>query len=452
MSKDDRIKDLPSYKDLASQIEGVESLSALWPLLRLLRLVKTELPVSLEKIQSLKAQADDLITLPDRFNDAFAARGWVAYENLNLEVMKSAAEYAETGRTEQGEQELIEYYQSEENLRFCLMQMKAVRSWMPRAALAEKAKRDYLEGRYHASVPVVLALMDGLVSDVATTGFFAQGTEMEAWDSVAGHSTGLGVICKIFNKGRRKTTSEPIDQPYRHGIMHGRDLGYDNKLVATKCWAALFAIREWALKYDAAQSRGDSSEKEEGLWESLRGLADIGAQLQENREVKRQLSEWKARDNLQDVLLGGIFEEGSPEQVAEMALRSWKRGNYGAIAKLISRLSGKETLSKRAGRIRSQIEPKLAEEFEILAIKDQAAAISIIAIRVVGQTSFAEENEELFFGLRMSYEDSEARPVIRGRAEGSWKVIEASLYRPRERAELMEETQNKTDPTDAKRR
>ena len=43
------------------------------------------------------------------------------------------------------------------------------------------------------------------------------------------------------------TRAEEIQIPYRHGIVHGMDLGYNNKYVAAKCWVAALP-RDWALK------------------------------------------------------------------------------------------------------------------------------------------------------------------------------------------------------------
>ena len=62
--------------------------------------------------------------------------------------------------------------------------MKGVEDYRPRYDLAEKAKEDYLAGRYHACVPVVLTIIDGIVNDIEQKGFFAQGVDLTAWDSI----------------------------------------------------------------------------------------------------------------------------------------------------------------------------------------------------------------------------------------------------------------------------
>ncbi len=76
--------------------------------------------------------------------------------------------------------------------------------------LAGKALIDYQEERYHACVPVVLALLDGLVNELheKRRGFFADEVDISAWDSVAAHSSGLNVLGGIFKKGRQKTVTE----------------------------------------------------------------------------------------------------------------------------------------------------------------------------------------------------------------------------------------------------
>ena len=51
-----------------------------------------------------------------------------------------------------------------------------------------------------------------------------------------------------MSASRKKTVVTQISMPFRHGIIHGRDLGYANKLVSTKAFFALFAMREWGLK------------------------------------------------------------------------------------------------------------------------------------------------------------------------------------------------------------
>lgn len=54
-------------------------------------------------------------------------------------------------------------------------------------------------------------------------------------DSIAAHETGLKALARIMGRGRNRTNEEIISVPYRNGILHGRDLAFDNKVVAAKC-------------------------------------------------------------------------------------------------------------------------------------------------------------------------------------------------------------------------
>lgn len=60
-------------------------------------------------LEQLKEQAS-ILEIPDRFNDLFSAQGWVAYESMNLDVMKGAIGVYESGGMEKAEQYLSESY------------------------------------------------------------------------------------------------------------------------------------------------------------------------------------------------------------------------------------------------------------------------------------------------------------------------------------------------------
>src|SRR5258708_18619854 len=50
----------------------------------------------------------------------------------------------------------------------------------------------------------------------------------------------------IFFKQISVTITEPVEELYRNGIMHGTVLNFDNIIVATKAWNMLFAVMDWA--------------------------------------------------------------------------------------------------------------------------------------------------------------------------------------------------------------
>ncbi|WP_234964988.1 hypothetical protein [Acinetobacter johnsonii] len=113
--------------------------------------------------------------------------------------------------------------------------------------MLELLKLDYQAGRYHACIPLLLALIDGLANDIsAHVGFFAGKTDLELFDSITAHETGLPFLKTIMNSSRTTTTTKEISIPYRNGILHGRDLNFANKEVASKCWWVLASLIEWS--------------------------------------------------------------------------------------------------------------------------------------------------------------------------------------------------------------
>jgi hypothetical protein len=117
----------------------------------------------------------------------------------------------------------------------------------------------------------------------------SEGADLTAWDSMAAHDQGLERFADLFRKSRKKTRTEEISVPYRNGIMHGMDLEYDNEIVAAKCWAALFAVREWALKAENGELTPPPEEPEPTL-------AEVLEKEQQIQESKKKREEWEPRD------------------------------------------------------------------------------------------------------------------------------------------------------------
>ena len=88
--------------------------------------------------------------------------------------------------------------------------MLALWAWKdtPRSRLLDLAYIDHKAGRYHASIPVVLAQIDGLAFDTSKESFFSKKSPLVIENSVAGHETGLKQLSNMANKYRDKTHSK----------------------------------------------------------------------------------------------------------------------------------------------------------------------------------------------------------------------------------------------------
>lgn len=243
-------------------------------------------------------------------------------------------------------------------------------------------------------------------------------------DKIAGHNSGLTALAALFGKSRTKTTTEKITLPYRNGIIHGRDLGYANKLIATKVWSCLFAVADWARKIEGGDKHKPTTEtKEPSIWEVLQTCVNT-------QKKKDLIAKWKPRSIRigKDVNVSGDafdYQEGTPERTFVEFVEFWKSGNYGEMARRLKDI-GRQPISKRAGEVRNDYGATQVDNFEILAITDQAAAITEIKANIL----FSKENgtKEKEVTIRMICETPKGEPAIRDQCDAIWKIIEAGFY------------------------
>ena len=424
---DSLIRDIPRIKKVLEDAKNIRTLKTIspfmLPLLRLFGIDVSQIKEALANVENLDRMTEELAAIPDRFNDLFAKRGWIIYDLMNLEVAKATIVKAEAGDIDGAEADLVNYYNAE-TVEWKLRTMMGVEAFRPRGPLAEKAFVDYKEERYHACVPVVLALLDGLVNELheKRRGFFAEEVNLQAWDSIAAHDKGLNALVKIFQTGRYKTTSETITIPYRNGILHGMDLGYDNRMVAAKSWAALFATRDWALRVEQGLLQAPPKEPKE-TW------GDLFRQIRENEEDKVLLGAWKPRVLVigEDIPKAGdpsMFAEGSPEQRLAEFLSYWEARNYGRMAQYLPSMFG-GSVKKIAGQVRELYSSKPLEKFEFQEIKDEAPAITNIEVKL----RYEEDGNpvERVVVVRLLSEDAKGNPVVRGKPSSVWRIVNWGL-------------------------
>lgn len=368
----------------------------------------------------IKHQAEILL-LPDQFNEIFAPLGWIAYESLNLEVMKKAIEIAEEAGVKDAEMFLAEHY-NEETLKWGIIRFNGHADFRKRLRLIELAKEDYIAKRYHACIPLLLSLTDGLVNDVSKhVGLFSENSDMTAWDSIAAHETGLQSLAKLLGKGRNKTNEEEITIPFRNGILHGRELSFDNKLVAAKCWSTLFAVRDWAGSI--ADGKKQPKPKKQVSWSELLN------QIAENERTKKLLEQWRPRtpkelSHLPNFGSADCLPEGSPEKAVADFVDNWSKKRYGKMAEAL--LEFVDTpLGKKAGQVKQDFGYLDLTSYKIEAVEDKAASASHVLVRLEISTQSEPRIEEVW--VRAIYQDQENNPLIRGDKGGNWKIVQNSF-------------------------
>ncbi|WP_458210965.1 hypothetical protein [Haladaptatus sp. NG-SE-30] len=438
------ISDIPSLQELKEDIQTFDQFksrfSNIEPLLLILNINTQNIENAFQEFEDIKKNGEIILGLPDKFNYYFVEYGWVCYDRINAEVAKSAIELAESGDLEAAEKELANYY-DDETIRHQITWLKEIdpflekkdpfdhdggeveyRETQSRLDLTLKALEDYNEERYHACIPVVLALLDGLAQQVyvdvygESRSLTAEEANHEAWDSIAGHSTGLEQLKnEILKKGRQKTRTEEIELPYRNGIMHGMDINYDNKLVAAKTWNLLFAVGEWARK--ARQDEPTVAEKD-----SDPTLEEALEPNEEKQKAEKRMDEWGPRiiGIGQDIPVDGDPEEydkGTPERALVELLSKWKVENYGHMANYFR---GSDGGAEDPRLVSYQFDNIRLESFNLIDVIDDAPAATDITVEIHIERFGNEETEEK--EVRLVRQADDGSPKIWGEGGGEWAI------------------------------
>lgn len=416
---DKKISDNPSNKKLKENIEGMKSILGISSLMGVQPTSKT-----LELLEDIENQKQ-ILFLPDEFNRLFSDMGWFAYETMSATVIEKAIANMNTSGEEAAKSIIIEYY-NKETLRFHIKRMNVHESFKIRMDLIYKAFEDYEAERYYSCIPLLLMICDGIVNDVTKSkGLAADATNMEVWDCVAGHSSSLEKAKTIFVKGRNKTTTDKITLPYRNGILHGRDLNYANKELATKCWNMLFAIRDWTKSYISENDRKTEFEKKQK--DNEKPLVEIINGYYEHKEkmtqVQQYLDSWKKRDltPIIDFPESGKSEEylgDTPEKAVVKFIEYLQSKNYGYMSKMMNSRNKKDTPAE----LRKNFSKYTVNSFKINEVIDCSPSITeVMIILNVSVSSNIIINKKVTF--RMIFENELGNACIRDVEAGEWKII-----------------------------
>lgn len=364
--------------------------------------------INLDEPANLVHDIDMFIELQKDFNEMFASRGWVVHDWIDVRAAHRALSLAKAGDFAAADEVLVRAY-TVESVRHGLQQMRNRRWFAKRHELALLALADFEAERFHASVPVVLLLIDGLGKDLTGAGFLRQGVRFAKEDSFLEIGPGLTTLLSTMTASRGSTSTDTISVPHRHGIMHGVDLGYGNVLVAAKAWGALLAIGAHASQLEDSRSV-PAPPPLKGLRGQLRDLADSA---QRTTAFKRAVDEWRPRDP--NGVLDSPPEEGTPEQVVEALLAAWRDGRWGPMAACTAD-SRKQQPGPIAGRLRKVLAERPAG-FLLCHVQDEYVGSSSIVARLVWQDGETTDVE-----LRVWYEDEEGLSA-RGTGRGDWRVL-----------------------------
>ncbi|MFD2966201.1 hypothetical protein [Sphingobacterium bambusae] len=422
------IKNNKLFKDLEAKIADADILRK--------HLIATDQSGSnleqLAELEQMLKSFDALSNLADNFNRLYGDMGWVAHESMQTDLLKHVVEDGLGGNLKAGEIRLVAYYNSNQ-LQSLLKQFKRRSPFKERYGLYRAAFEDTLAGRYHASIPLLLMMMDGVVADLLNGNvFFTESSDLTFEDSIAGHQSGLPKIREVFSKARKTTRSEDISIPYRNGILHGRDLGYANSFVNAKCWAATIAMYDWGIQI--LNSRLHVSDQLEA--EKTKSIHDeqyVQKTTIVPAETRILLPPFETRVpevyNIgEDYPANGPstnFSTGTPLRFIAEFVEYWQSRNYYALAEKVSLFgigNKRMTTKELAGIVRSALKCLVPEKYQIVSAKETSPSRVEIQLNIFSGILATTANFAVF------YQGEDGKPrSYKVETDGKWKIYEGSI-------------------------
>ena len=265
----------------------------------------------------------------------------------------------------------------------------------------------------------MLALIDGLANDIsAHVGFFTGKSDLELFDSITAHETGLPFLKTIMNSSRKTTTTNEIFIPYRNGILHGRDLNFANKEVASKCWWVLASLIEWSDEKQLNKQAKDPMSFQESF-----------KKYQRTQDLSKRIDSWQKRPNksenywIENTL--ETIETDSPEYFLLVFLGAWKAKQWGKMTPLLLHNIGKH-IGKETKEVANDYKEIELRSYQIKYLEDQTPS----STRILTLLEFMknEVRHSIEINISLNYADStNGLPELRGEANGQWYVLQLSL-------------------------
>ncbi|MEP3346755.1 MAG: hypothetical protein ABJN34_08960 [Litoreibacter sp.] len=417
-NKKAKISDNPTAKEMKDVLPLVKAAGGAFGILG-------RLGINKEKFGELGAMAADLaeqskiIELPDRFNELFGPKGWVCVGSaLSVTLMQEAIALAETGKEEEAEQAIVDWFTKETIELFAITRARRFHQAILRDDQLREALNLYLEERYMAAVPLILIACDGFASDISGVSPFAEKADLTVYDSITGHATGLPSMIGLLVKGAYKSRDDEVTMPERHKIIHGRALGYANKTVCAKAWLLMIALVDWAIDKSSEDERKAEAERK-----ANHSLSDSLKQLQKTQADKRAIGAFEPHS------LDGPFDEefgaDTPEKAVNEFLSGWKSKNYGKMGKYAVNLT-KKPVNKMAGEMRTMAEFVELEQFEFRKIQYSTIARCDARVWVKAKTLRETVEGELDLLIIRYTEDGDM--AMPNDSNCTWTVQQLCIY------------------------
>ena len=415
MSRDRKLPLPPEFQEQINQAKAIGCLAPFLALLSRFGIGGDRLKTLVADFRDLKDQLAELAELPVAFHEAFAELGWLISESTSLDTAREALSVQESCFIDKAEDLLASDFEGD-GLHFVVKRLCQTQGFKLRKAQLQEALTLTHEARFLAAAPLLLIVADGVGEDVFEKSIFSEGVNLEELHSLAGHPDALPRLVKQMCSTRRKTTEEYVSFPYRNGILHGRDLGYGNRLITAKCWSFLSNIADVIRAREAKRSLNPAPQP--SFSEILDRHADTMDQTERiARWVPRPIS--KDRINVFADQVTYDVDSDEPESALADFLRAWKGNNFGRMGALTVYFDNRP-VNRRAGEIRKTMNGLTLIDAVIICIEDKTPAVTEITTDLTICNESRKRANRYIFNLNCVDEDGEL--AVHGDEAGHWLV------------------------------
>lgn|GEM_PF-1778717 len=372
-----------------------------------------------KKVESAMTDFEDNQKALIKFAELYGPEGWVAFDGIAAPLIKSVAEQ----EVKTGEPTLINHFLDKGNLERLGWRFHGdrFREWL---TIFETIEERLGAGDYLSAVPLIQIVIDGICQKHLQMSPYSGGADAVVFGKLV-DQVYLVEAFRIHGRTRKKINPEPIDTPYRNGILHGCDTNFGNELTAAKAINLLQATLEY-LNARLVETQAIEKAREEQTPPKLRDLAN---QITRTNEIKKATEAWSARSTIIFVHKGRSeytpdIRNQTPEAAALVFINAMVGQNYGALGGMIANIR-EYTPGKHIYETKSRMEGFVLNEGRLHQVIDTAAAVSKVDIYIKASL-FGRDNEGVV-ELVMNCLTPEGNAQVRGVEPFSWKVHPISL-------------------------
>ncbi|WP_188054721.1 hypothetical protein [Sphingosinithalassobacter sp. CS137] len=387
------------------------------PLLGLLGLFSGDVRRQARELEKQFADVERMKEDRQKFAARFGPRGWTIFDRLSVEALRVAVAESDDNLADQG---LVAHHLDADILSFLGYRFNTSRfeAWHD---IYGRAVERLLAQDYLSAVPLLLIIIDGICTTKTGKHPFSGGADAPVFDTETTGPGGLSDGLAILGATRRKLATNPIESPYRHGILHGLNPNFGNALVAAKTVNLLQTMVDYFDRREDEEERIAKAAKDqrEPSW------SELAATMSATQDTKRRIEAWKARPAVSGHSLAELgkphsVEAGSPEAAAATYLDAIAARNFGTLAQMTIDYPLR-SIGYRAGRHREELGDLKLTSWSITGVRDEAPAISEVDVAVEGILNDSPWSGTQVMRLIYNHEKFEVR--VRGAPDGRWTVM-----------------------------